>query len=270
MIPEGWQAKTLGDVLTLQRGYDLPSTQRKVGENPITLSGGISGWHEKAQATPPGIVTGRYGTIGEVLYVEVDFWPLNTTLYVKDFKGNYPKYLFYLLKTVDFDSHKAKSGVPGVNRNDLHELGVLHPPLEEQVKIAEVLTAWDDALETLGKLIAAKLELKRGLMQALLTGKKTFQEFETREWKTTGIGEVAKVYQPKTIGSDVFTDSGYPVFGANGQVGYFHSFNHEKWQTLVTCRGSTCGTVSRSLEKSWITGNAMVLNVEENQKVDKN
>ncbi len=97
MIPEGWQAKTLGDVLTLQRGYDLPSTQRKVGENPITSSGGISGWHEKAQATPPGIVTGRYGTIGEVLYVEVDFWPLNTTLYVKDFKGNYPKYLFYLL-----------------------------------------------------------------------------------------------------------------------------------------------------------------------------
>ena len=76
--------------------------------------------HDMAQVCGPGIVTGRYGTIGEVFYIRKSFWPLNTTLYVREFRGNEPLYLSYLLRTIDFASHSGKSGVPGVNRNDIH------------------------------------------------------------------------------------------------------------------------------------------------------
>lgn len=117
-------------------------------------------------------MTGRYGTIGEVFYVEGDYWPLNTTLYVKDFKGNSPLFISHLLKTVDFASHSGKSGVPGVNRNDLHELEISLPPLAEQNAIASALSDMDALLAKLDQLIAKKRDIKQAAMQELLTGRR--------------------------------------------------------------------------------------------------
>ncbi|MBI4515807.1 MAG: restriction endonuclease subunit S [Deltaproteobacteria bacterium] len=82
-----WHASRLGDVINLKRGHDLPDSQRQDGEIPVVSSSGITGHHSEPKAKPPGVVTGRYGTIGEVFYVEEDYWPLNTALYVTDFKG---------------------------------------------------------------------------------------------------------------------------------------------------------------------------------------
>jgi len=93
-----WRDCRLGAVLTLQRGHDLPNTQRKDGEVPVVSSSGITGRHNVPKASAPGVVTGRYGTLGEVFYIEQDYWPLNTALYVKDFKGNQPRYIAYHLK----------------------------------------------------------------------------------------------------------------------------------------------------------------------------
>ncbi|MBV5344813.1 MAG: restriction endonuclease subunit S, partial [Rhodoferax sp.] len=133
MIPDdSWQELALGTFLTLQRGFDLPQRLRKPGNIPIITSSGIGGTHSEPMVTVPGVITGRYGTIGDVSFVTEDFWPLNTTLYVRDFHGNDPVYASYLLKTIDFNSHSGKSGVPGVNRNDLHQLLVRRPPLNEQ------------------------------------------------------------------------------------------------------------------------------------------
>jgi type I restriction enzyme S subunit len=88
-------------------------------------------------------------------------------------------------------------------------------------------------------------------------------------WEVKKLGEIAEIYQPQTISQDVFVEDGYLVYGANGVIGKFHLFNHETWQTTITCRGSTCGTVNRTIDKSWITGNAMVMNVDENRNIDK-
>jgi type I restriction enzyme S subunit len=85
-----WRACRLGDVLTLKRGHDLPDASRKDGDVPVVSSSGITGYHNVAKAKPPGVVTGRYGTLGEVFYLERDYWPLNTSLYVIDFKGPIP------------------------------------------------------------------------------------------------------------------------------------------------------------------------------------
>src|SRR4051812_26232159 len=102
----------LGDVLTLQRGYDLPSSHRRSGRVPVVSSSGVTGLHDEAKVRGPGVVIGRYGTLGEVHFVEEDFWPLNTALYVKDFRGNDPRFCAYLLKTVALVGASTAAAVP--------------------------------------------------------------------------------------------------------------------------------------------------------------
>lgn len=147
MIP-GWRQTELGAVLTLQRGFDLPIQERREGLVPVVSSSGITGKHSKAMVGAPGVITGRYGTIGQTFFLREDFWPLNTTLFVKDFKGNDPHFVYYLLKTIDFASCSDKSSVPGVNRNHLHSLRVSVPEsANEQRAIAHVLGTLDDKIE---------------------------------------------------------------------------------------------------------------------------
>lgn len=134
----------LGDFIELKRGYDLPKSKRVFGDYPIVSSAGTSDYHAEFKVSSPGVVTGRYGTIGEVFYVEEDFWPLNTTLYVKDFKGNCPEFVYYLLKTFDFHKYSDKAAVPGVNRNHLHmELVRVPDSYESQKQIADYISNFD-------------------------------------------------------------------------------------------------------------------------------
>ncbi len=144
-------------------------------------------------APAPGVVTGRYGTIGKVFLVEQDYWPLNTTLFVKDFQGNNPTFVFHLLKTIDYRTHSGKSGVPGVNRNDLHEIELSVPSEEaEQRAIAEALTDADGLIESLEQLLAKKRDVKQGAMQQLLTGKTRLLGFEG-EWTEKYIEQLADI-----------------------------------------------------------------------------
>jgi type I restriction enzyme S subunit len=92
-------------------------------------------------ARGPGVVTGRYGTIGQVFYVEEDFWPLNTTLYAKDFKGHSPRFVFHLLGTVQFHDYSDKAAVPGINRNHLHQAKIVLPPAEVEKRFAQLVEA---------------------------------------------------------------------------------------------------------------------------------
>src|SRR5699024_5625149 len=112
------------------------------------------------------VVTGRYGTIGEVFFLDQNFWPLNTTLWVSDFHGNCAKYVYYLLQTIDYRSHSGKSGVPGVHRNDLHsEIVSIPTSVTEQKHIAEVLSDSDDLIQSLERFISKKRAIKQGMMQ---------------------------------------------------------------------------------------------------------
>lgn len=143
----GLRSCRLGDVVTLKRGYDLPASERRVGRVPIYSSAGATGFHDHAKVKGPGVVTGRYGTLGEVFFVREDFWPLNTALYAKDFKGNDPRFVGYLLRTLDMAVLNDKSGVPGLNRNDLHQIEVEIPPRECQEAISRLLGVLDDRID---------------------------------------------------------------------------------------------------------------------------
>ena len=142
------------------------------------------------------------------------------------------------------------------------------PAPSEQIAIAEALSDADALIESLDQLIAKKRLIKQGAMQELLTGKRRLPGF-SGEWEAKRLGDVAHLYQPTTISAHQFTAAGYPVYGANGVVGYFDNFNHSTWQVTVTCRGSTCGTVNRTVNKCWITGNAMVIGCDGNASISK-
>jgi type I restriction enzyme S subunit len=142
-----WKEMNLGEAIELKRGYDLPSRERRGGPFPIVSSSGISGRHAEAKAKAPGVVIGRYGTLGEVHYITEDYWPLNTALYVRDFKGNDPRFVSYFLRSLDFTAYSDKAAVPGLNRNDLHTAQVSLPELPEQRAIAHILGTLDDKIE---------------------------------------------------------------------------------------------------------------------------
>jgi len=142
-----WRICRLGDVLTLKRGHDLPEQWRREGDVPVVTSSGITGFHNEAKAQALGVVTGRYGTLGEVFYLEQDYWPHNTALYVVDFKGTHPRFASYFLTNVLRDYQSDKAAVPGVDRNVLHEIKVRLPDEKSQVTIAETLQNYDELME---------------------------------------------------------------------------------------------------------------------------
>ena len=161
-----WRQVTLGEVIELKRGYDLPQQDRATGSVPIVSSSGIMAYHAEAKVKGPGVVTGRYGTVGQVFFVPGDFWPLNTALYVRDFKGNDPRFISYLLRCLDFSVYSDKAAVPGVNRNDLHQAQVQIPPLTEQRAIAHILGTLDDKIELNRRMNETLEEMARALFKS--------------------------------------------------------------------------------------------------------
>ncbi|MFD2610369.1 restriction endonuclease subunit S [Deinococcus taklimakanensis] len=162
-MSQSWPEVELGDVLTLKRGYDLPNSERRDGNVPIVSSSGVSGYHDEAKLNGPGVVTGRYGTLGEVFLIKEPYWPLNTTLYVQNFKGNDPAFVSYFLRTLNLASQNAAGAVPGLNRNALHLLKVKVPPLPTQRKIAAVLSAYDDLIENNTRRVRVLEDMARAL-----------------------------------------------------------------------------------------------------------
>ena len=142
-----WKNGELGDFVTLKRGFDLPQQKREDGQVPIFSSSGITGTHSTAMVKAPGVITGRYGTIGEVFYAAKDFWPLNTTLFVEDFHGNDAKFIYYFLKTLEWSKFTSASAVPGINRNTVHKEIVSLPDVETQRRIASTLSMFDEKIK---------------------------------------------------------------------------------------------------------------------------
>jgi type I restriction enzyme, S subunit len=153
-----WIDTTLGGVLTFQRGFDLPETERKPGPYPVIASTGPVGTHLEATVKGPGVVIGRSGSLGGGQYIAGDFWPLNTTLWVKDFKGNDRRFCYYLIKSLDLAQFNAGSGVPTLNRNHIHPIPLSVPkdPTEQRA-IAHILGTLDDKIE-LNRRMNATLE----------------------------------------------------------------------------------------------------------------
>nr|WP_204081933.1 restriction endonuclease subunit S [Mycobacterium riyadhense] len=162
-----WPTLPLSEVVALQRGHDLPTASRHHGDVPVVGSFGITGWHDEAKSRAPGVTIGRSGaSIGTAVFVDVDFWPLNTCLYVTDFKGNDPRWVFHVLDLIDFAAYNSGSAQPSLNRNYLALIPVAVPPLDEQKRIARVLRALDDLIATDRHQVERLEELARAIAAA--------------------------------------------------------------------------------------------------------
>ena len=238
VVPHGWHEIPLGQIATLQRGFDLPHRLRSTGPYPVVTSSGFDDGHADFMVSGPGVVTGRYGTIGEVFYCGDNFWPLNTTLYVRDFHGNHIRFIYYFLQQIDYKTHSGKSGVPGVNRNDLHGLIYAYPPdVREQRAIAEALSDADALIEGLERLIAKKRLIKEGAMQELLSGARRLPGF-SGEWQRRPIGQFLTVMHGKSQRGVEDVAGPYPILATGGKIGWARSFLCDKPAVLIGRKGT--------------------------------
>jgi type I restriction enzyme S subunit len=149
-VPKAWARAPLENALVLQRGFDLPNQSRQHGSVPIYGSTGISGYHSEARVSAPGIVTGRSGTLGEVHFVRENFWPLNTALWVKEFRRVTPLYALFLLRTLDLKKYNGGVSVPTLDRKSVHRIVILVPPHDLIVKFDEIVAPSFDQIGNLG------------------------------------------------------------------------------------------------------------------------
>lgn len=233
-----WRPCSLGDALTLQRGFDLPLAQRVNGPVPVIASTGQVGWHNRSAVNGPGVVIGRSGSLGGGQFIEGAYWPLNTTLWVKDFKGNDPRYCYYLIRSIDFQQFNVGSGVPTLNRNHIHPLPILLPPIDDQRRISGILAALDDRIDNLRQ-TNATLE---AIAQALF--KSWFVDFDPVRAKAEG---------REAEGMDAATAALFPSEFEESELGSIpKGWQVKQIDKLVRCLGGA--TPSTKNESFWEGG----------------
>lgn len=186
------------DFIKLQRGFDLPEHSRVNGDVPVVASTSITSFHNVSKVKAPGVVTGRSGALGEVQYIDMDFWPLNTTLWVKDFKNNNPKYVYYFLKTLNLKRFNSGAGVPTLNRNDLDTLKIKIHREPEQKIIAKILSNYDDLIENNNKRIKILEEMAQKIYKEWFIDFK-FPGHETTTFKDSELGKIPSNWAVKKI-----------------------------------------------------------------------
>lgn len=169
-VPESWTVGPLGDLAHFQRGFDITKSQQITGNVPVVSSGGIKSYHNQAAAAGPGVLIGRKGSIGLLHYVDTAYWPHDTTLWCKDFRGNVPKFLFYRLHLLEMKRLDSGATNPALNRNYLHNEIISWPTIDEQREIVAVLDAIDRKIDLHHRKRAVLDELFSALLRKLMTG----------------------------------------------------------------------------------------------------
>ncbi|WP_223232168.1 restriction endonuclease subunit S, partial [Campylobacter concisus] len=275
-LPSGWKVVRLGEIGKVINGLTyspdnvsnnglLVLRSSNINNNSIVLNNddvyvkGISKFNKTLENDILICVrNGSKNLIGKSALITEKYKDLAFGAFMAIFRSNYNLFLIHIFKTNTFFKQVKNdlgATINSINNGNLLNFKIPLPPLDEQEKIAEILSTWDEAINLTINLIENKKQFKKALMQNLLTAKIRFPEFKN-EWLIVKLEEVSEIYQPQTISQSELTDSGFDVYGANGIIGKYGRYNHEFEQVVVTCRGNTCGAVNFTKPKSWITGNA--------------
>ncbi|MEN9284535.1 MAG: hypothetical protein RLZZ179_2028 [Verrucomicrobiota bacterium] len=194
-VPDGWSKVEFDNFTTLQRGKDLTKAEFRQETVPVAGSNGVIGYHDTAIAKARGITVGRSGSAGKVTVYEEDFWPHNTSLYVRDFHVNDPYFAGFLLGSLNLARFKTGASVPTLDRNSFKTLPLLVPALPKQKKIAHILSTVQRAIEAQQRVIQTTTKLKKALMHKLFT-----KGLRGEPQKQTEIGPVPESWEIKTVG----------------------------------------------------------------------
>ena len=281
----------LGECLELQRGYDLTSSQMQGGKVAVVGSNGIIGYHNSERGNSPCITVGRSGSVGKVHYYEQPTWAHNTTLFLKDFKGNNPKYLYYLLKNLHLDNtfEKGSSVIPSLDRNLVHSLVVpFHKDINDQRKIVTVLSTIDRKIE-LNRQINDNLEAMAKQLYdywfvqfdfpneegkpyksnggALVWNEKLKREIP-QEWSDCKLKDFINLFDSKRVplsSKDRGERQGvYPYYGATGIMDYVNDYIFDGDYILLAEDGSTSDAkgfpiVQYIWGKNWVNNHAHII-----------
>lgn len=216
---EEWVNCTLGDLLTFQRGHDLPKSEMQSGEYPVVGSNGIIGFHNEFTTNEPSVTIGRSGNVGNPFIYYGKTWSHNTTLYVKDFKGNDPVFIYYFLKTMDLSNYAGGSAVPTLNRNHIHTLPI-RIPLNNQVqkKIGSLLKLFDDK-------IAENNSINENLeQQAKTIYQQMFIENTSPDWVEGSLRDIANITMGQSPSGSSYNEDGIGAIFFQGRAEFSFRF----------------------------------------------
>ncbi|MBK7780824.1 MAG: restriction endonuclease subunit S [Ardenticatenia bacterium] len=194
-----WQTQPLGDALTFQRGFDITKDEQCEGPYSVISSSGPKTTHAEFKVHGPGVVIGRKGSLGTVFYSDANYWPHDTTLWVKDFHGNDPRFAYYFLQTMEFERLDAGASNPSLNRNHIHTISVRVPPLPTQRRIAGILSAYDELIENSQRRIRILEAMARALYREWIVHFR-FPGHENHPRVASRLGEIPEGWEVKTLG----------------------------------------------------------------------
>jgi len=283
------QKTKLGDLIEFQRGYDLPKSSFVNGKYPVISSNGVLGYHNAYKVKGPGITIGRSGTVGLPQYIKSDYFPHNTALFIKNFKGNFPRYIYYLLKTFSLNNRKTGSGVPTMNRNHLHPLIVsAYLDLKDQKNIASVLSSLDSKIELNNKINAELEQMAKALYDywfvqfdfpdingkpykssggKMIWSKELKREIPER-WEVKTLNKAVNIFDSKRIPlSNMQREKmkgQYPYYGATSIMDYVNDYIFDGEYILLAEDGSVIDEKGLPIVqfiwgRTWVNNHAHVL-----------
>jgi type I restriction enzyme S subunit len=252
-----WRECKLGDVITFQRGYDLPKDKMVRGIYPVVASNGIIGFHNEYTTENPCVTIGRSGNVGNPNIVYSRAWAHNTTLYIREYKNCDPVFIYYMLHTLDLGRYASGSAVPTLNRNHIHSILISMPPLPEQKAIAEVLSSLDDKID----LLTRQNKTLEDLAQAYF--RKWFIEDASSEWEVGKLGDEFNITMGQSPKGETYNDLkiGLPFFQGKAEFGFRFPLEKQycsepikiadKFDTLLSVRAPV-GALNMALYKCCI------------------
>ena len=239
-----WRRATLGVLIELQRGHDLTDAERSPGSVPVIGGGGPNGSHAVASVKGPGVAIGRSGAgFGKAWWSDQDYWAHNTVLFVKDFKGNDPRFVYYVLDSIDFTKFNSGGAQPSLNRNFIYPIDLLIPPIGEQKRIACVLRTWDEAIEKADALLRVKSSRYVGMRRMLIAASTAQSRGPVR------LTEITHRVRRTNDGN------GYPVMTISAKAGFL--LQSDKYARDMAGSSVQAYTVLRRGEFAYNKGNSL-------------
>jgi len=255
-----WKELKLGEILEVKYGKDHKNLL--TGTIPVYGSGGIMRHVNTYMYDDESILIPRKGTLSNIFYRSEPFWTVDTMFWTKINKSKVvPKFLYYQLRTIDFTILNVGSAVPSLTVPVINDIDILLPSLPEQESIAEVLSSLDDKID----LLHQQNKTLEALAETLF--RQWFVAEADDSWEQGKLGDFVSISYGKNLPTKNLLTEGYPVFGANGLIGFYSSYIYDQPQVLVSCRGEASGKVNFSSEKSYVTNNSLVLERTKNSKV---
>ncbi len=249
----------LGELVVFQRGFDITKKEQTDGEVPVISSGGISSYHNTHRVEGPGVVIGRKGTLGTVFYSEVDYWPHDTALWVKDFKNNDPLFVYYYLKTLGLERFDAGAANPTLNRNHIHSLKVWVPEIANRTKIADILSAYDELIDNNNQRISLLEQMAEEMYKEWFVRLRFAGHEQTRivdgvpeGWEKVTLGKLINVKKGKNITKNTVNEGSVPVVAGGLKPSCYHDKPNAKGPVItVSSSGANSGYVNLYQQNIW-------------------